>query len=995
MSVTEVVGGLGSWRLVLVPETPQHVRDALGFFGHVAIVDGPVDVEATGDAILAGARYVGVIRELPEPDDSGQEVGGSGMAFWLGDEDGKGYVLEGELDLSGKTLAQAVGLVLDPVHSVTVGTVHPKAGTMPAGSVYVFMSPRQVLQDVCDAFGVEYRVNGDGSVDVGTQAQLYQGTPEAVVWRFGSGSDPDLIALSGVFDVDATVYDWTTRVLMVGSRRVGEGEATTEERFITAAADMSGNPYLDLFGNPVVSTRIVSDSSVNEEGTAQSRAQLNLNRFGRVLRSFTLTSADYDTEGTFRVGDMLFVYDPDTGIVDPAVERTVAGRVIHPDTIRLTEATWTIKPGYTVAYRDQTGKWYDLTPFVTDEREGGRGDQLVVGDLPRSLSRPSGDPLQDRIDSTRPDTGVPSAPTGLVLSTDAYVAASGATLAFITAEWVKPTTNTDGTAYNDHSHFLIQSRWTGRGYTEGALRTSELNVDITGLAPALPHEVRVAAVDTGGKVGEWATAVIVTAEDDIAPSTPAAGTLSSFLGQLRLDWPGVDADGLRMSDDTKTVNVHIGTPGFTVAPDNRIDALSPFSPGVGIYDWPLGVDVEVKLQAEDHTGNLSQPSEGVVGETAPLGDNEIGSLSVGRLTGGILDAVVIVGQRIVSGGLTGQRTQMEPSGWRAFDANEDQTVNIDGLNNWMVGRFQAGREGERRIIIDSSYDAEHDTTGGGISFYAPDATSPSSTIRSFTTGGGEAISMSVPIGSGVAYASWNSIQVNDNPGIYLVSRHLDFIFGVGGTAGNGVFLIESTSSATISNPANRKSRYQVDAVNHVWWPATGPNTRGQMVLATAGSNLDVSPLLTLANRHNFGASLRYYSTSTGADAQLGVVAPNDASYHPIAASEFRLASDEALKEKIKPVSVLDELRSSDLQVVEFDWKDKGERRKKSGPPRAGKRRRQRGMLAGQVPKAMRAVGPDGVEFIDLSAGLATALGSIKELAAIVDEIARRTEGDTK
>lgn len=985
MSVTEVLEGLGSWRLQLVPETPRRIRDALGFFGHVAIVAGPVDVEASGDGLLAGARYVGVVRELPEPDEAGQQLAGSGMTFWLGDEDNKGYVIESELDLSGKTLTQAVTLILDPVNSVTIGTVHAHAGTLPAGTKFLYVSPRQALTDVCDAFGVEFRVNGNGSVDVGTQAELYQATPDAVVWRNSSGSDVDLKALTGQFDVDATVYDWSSRILMVGQTQGVEDEPTTF--FVTADADLASNPFVDLFGNPVVSTRVVSDST-QTEGTAQARADLNLNRFGRIARSFTLSSADYDTEGSFSVGDMVFVYDPDSGIVNPANERMLAGRLIHPDVIRLNEATWTVKPGYTVAYRSGAGVWYDLSSFVTAETTG-YGDQLVVGDLPRSLSRPGGDPLQDRIDSARTDTTIPAAPTGLTLDTEAYVTPSGETVSLIAAEWVKPTLNTDGTAYNDHSHYLVQSRWTGRAFGEGATRTESPEAELRGLTANLPHEVRVAAVDLGGKVGEWATATITTAADDIGPATPADPDLSSFLGQLRLDWSGVDADGNRMTSDTKTVNVHIGVPGFTASAANRVDALSPFGKGVGIYSWPLGEPVAVRLQAEDHTGNLSALSAEVVSETAPLGDNEIGELSVGKLIGGVLDAVVVIGQRITTA-LVGQRTQMEPSGWRAFDPDENLTVDINGVDNYMRGTFEAGAPGERRIIISSSFDAEHDTTGGGITFIAPDGAE--SYIRSYTAGG-EGLSMSVPVGSGTAYASWNSVQIQDDPSVFLVSRDVDIIFGRSGTAGAGVFLVEDTTSATISSGGVRRPRYQIDPTYHQWWTATssaGTTKRMQLGPISADA-LTESPILTWVNGYNFGAGIRFASTSGGASASLLVTNPAGSAYGGLTAV-ITDVSDESLKENIEPaVGVLDEVRRT-ARPVRFDWKVPG---KKPGQRKANStaelhggrlRGRQLGLLAHEAPEGMRVDLPDGLLGISPSAGLAYAFGSIRELADSLDEL---------
>src|SRR5215203_1596588 len=92
-SVTEVKQAPGRWDLQLKHGTPRSLIDALTPFGHVAFVPGRIDVAQTGDNLLRQARYVGVYRggKVAGEDFS---LEGSGIAFWLGDEDGKGPIIE-------------------------------------------------------------------------------------------------------------------------------------------------------------------------------------------------------------------------------------------------------------------------------------------------------------------------------------------------------------------------------------------------------------------------------------------------------------------------------------------------------------------------------------------------------------------------------------------------------------------------------------------------------------------------------------------------------------------------------------------------------------------------------------------------------------------------------------------------------------------------------------------------------------------------------------
>jgi hypothetical protein len=183
VSVTEVRQALGSWQLTLRAETPADVLDAVTPFGHLAVLPGRMtegDIQAAGDSLLSAARYVGVYRRREAGGEDGRTIlSGAGMAFWLGDEDSKGYVYETGITASG-TFSATVTTLLASVLSVTVGTLTAVPGDGGAfTSRFIYQSPRDALTYVTDTFGsstvpVGWRVNGNGTVDAGPESALYR-----------------------------------------------------------------------------------------------------------------------------------------------------------------------------------------------------------------------------------------------------------------------------------------------------------------------------------------------------------------------------------------------------------------------------------------------------------------------------------------------------------------------------------------------------------------------------------------------------------------------------------------------------------------------------------------------------------------------------------------------------------------------------------------------------------------------------------------------------
>jgi hypothetical protein len=725
--ITEVLQGLGSWEVRLVEETPQHVLDQLDWFGHVAVVSGPVDVEAAGDELLRRARYVGV--HMGKTDDD-RGLSGSGMVRWLGDEDDKArQVFISELSLTNKTLLEAVTAVLPA--TVTVGTVHPQPNAAQRyEGKHRFQSSRKALQSVCDAFGVEFRVNGDASVDVGTKAQLYRALPGAavpqpLVVRKGAGADVDVIALPGAFNAEKSLYDYTTDVVVIG-------QTTDEKQFATGQATASSLPYRDLFGNPVRVYRLISQSS-ETESSAPAVAQLKLNEFNRIRRSLSLRAEEYESEGAFAVGDDLYAYDPETGITDPNNELYFNGRVVHPDVIRCSGIAWPLVQGMTVGFRRGSGVWLDLTPYVTWESGG---NDITLGDLPKSLSRPTDDPLQLRVDAARGlDKVAPGPPTGLTLTTYALQDPGGGTTARIVGYWTAPTANADGSVPVDVSYYVFRWRVVGRPEWQTTV-AAETNTDVVGTLD-MQHEVQVAAVDARNNQSDWTLpGTIIASADNIAPPAPADPVVSNWLQQLRIVVSGLAADGTPMPPDTNRIEAHQGltatfTPDLSATSTTRVDSAPPG--GAVLYgSAPYGETRWVRLVAVDHSGNSSTPSGAVSGSTSKVVEDDVFDGAIGSaklkdlavITAKIADLAVNnakIGNLDVGKLIAGTFTADLVNAGRIRNATSGTRYDLDGTafrwyrDNTLTAEW-SGADATLRLY--NTTDATHTSTGHAIQFGA-------------------------------------------------------------------------------------------------------------------------------------------------------------------------------------------------------------------------------------------------------------------------------------
>lgn len=774
MTVTEVRQALGSWELRLRENVPRAVLDQLDYFGHIAIIPNKVSPAEYGDNLLAAARYVGVYRSRSSFDQ--YLLRGSGMAFWLGDEDNKGDVFESPVTLTAATFATSVNALLPPGGAVTAGVINGVAGTYTGE--HRWQTSRQSLDYVTDIFGAEWRVNNNATLDAGTISQLYVTDPKAIVLRRLSGADLKQRALPGRMEMGRDAEDFTTRVVLLG-----EGEGS---QIATGEADIVANPYNDLHGNDIVMTRLVSESDTTASNADQ-RAQILLNHFSQERASVNLSTSVYDIKGDVAVGDYVNVWDPDTGFYDNNREVYWEGQPINPIALRVIEMTWPVPAGWTVAFRRGDGTWLDLSPYYAGES----GETtIVVGDLSRSLA--SSEPIGFRPslpDSPTLDTTIPDAPAFTQFSIGTYQGADiSTTKAAIHVTWSTPL-NTDASTITDGAYYEIryrvsavlgyQIRWGNLSATRwgqlsanrwGAPISAPVSADpewvytqigwgtnqttILELTPGVTYEFQIRAVDSAypPHFGAFsASSFQTTVGDMFAPSTPAAPSVAGNLLSIQVTHNLGKASGgtFNLEPDIVRLTVHVGGSAvFMPSDENKvgemaanIGMMSAGIPAIGTFTIQPTEQVHVKVIAIDRSGNKSSPSASATVTAVLVDDSHVSSLSVTKLTAGTITANSILAGLIEVG--TGGTVSITQGAFNVKDALGNEIVQMGLLSDGKYGIRVNDANGDPQIrageLVGGGYGLEAiDETGALVSLstlaFGMEAAEESGAITVATTG---------------------------------------------------------------------------------------------------------------------------------------------------------------------------------------------------------------------------------------------------------------------
>lgn len=763
MAVNEVVTKLGSFELKLKGDMPREILDGIQYFGHIAVIPGTnINVPQYGDNLLNVARYVGVIRKKTIADsgegyEEGDELSleGVGMAFHLGDEDGKGAVYETPQTFVAQGFSSVVTSLLPT--SVTAGNISTGVSGTFTGA-FQYQTPRDSIQYICDtmsttAIPVTWRVNGNATLDAGPESGLYVTSPTCIIVRKGLGEDLTMRSLKGSIETELDVEDFTTRVVLLAEQD-GGGSIST------GAADIPINPYKDIHGNAIKLTRLVSESETTTLN-ADSRAALELSRYESARGALTLSTEDYDVQGTFKVGDYVYVYDPDAQLYDVNNEIVFRGRRLNPMKLKVYETEWAVTQGYSVGFRDNDGNWTDITRYIDFDTD--TNVKVVVGDFTRNLAS-SGEDIGTRLGSlTAPDTTVPGQTTFVTASfeTVTYLDSNGNAKARQKLVWNQPL-NTDLTAVTDGDYYQIQYRldtsefndfaqtWTAASTLtwDGAeFWNTPVNPDATPwasvfvgfgdtsavineLLTGVAYDFQIRLVDTSGNQGAFSSITSVTmSTDNIPPSTPAAPTVAGSTLNIQVSHTLGKASGgtYNLENDLGHLEIHYSLDqNFTPTNTSLVghlranaSTLAAQVPAIGSFPVLTTDSIWVKVIAVDLSGNKSSPSD-PSSVTASLIDSEnVSELTASKLSAGTIGADLILGANIQTAA-AGARSGMNQNGIFAYNAAGDQTFNVDAATGdvTIVGTFSSGPTGQRVEVAPS----DGVSTRGEVRFYSQDGT---------------------------------------------------------------------------------------------------------------------------------------------------------------------------------------------------------------------------------------------------------------------------------
>lgn len=368
MPVTERLQALGQWSLTLKPDTPKFVRDAISTpFQHVVITPSWVDVAGMDDAdILDIAMYNGVVLR-PGPQ---YEIGGVGLAWWLGDERGvpilRSPVSSGTGSSPLSTWVSSL-LALNPIGVGSVTGGGPVGGNV-AGA-FTYQSVRVALEAVFKYFQVEYRVNPDYTLDYGEADDLYGSAPVATAVPRGQGGRELNLKGFEVTDLDYSrdFTDFISHVVAAGRGGLGTAVGLVPlTEFGSADPTTGSGVFREAFFD-------VPEAAL---GFETNYAESIIARYSDV--DFVGVATDDFVRGSFGPGYLIDVYDSDRGLLDADNQDFYQGEVVFPKLVRVVGMSWPVQEGVGVYYRFResgiTGAaiWTDLTPYIEWERPGTR-----------------------------------------------------------------------------------------------------------------------------------------------------------------------------------------------------------------------------------------------------------------------------------------------------------------------------------------------------------------------------------------------------------------------------------------------------------------------------------------------------------------------------------------------------------------------------------------------------------------------------------------------
>lgn len=568
-------------------------------------------------------------------------------------------------------------------------------------------SAYKAFKDVAVAIGAEFKMNNDGTIDVGPPEALFTGhennTPQGMIVRDMSGADPSIQGYSGIdLSTEFNAEDYVSRVELIASNyglEINLGQA-----------DAKSVPYKDLFGNELERIQILSENDV-PDSLRDIRAEAYLNEYNKIQKTLNVGLEDYDVSGDIGVGDIIFVWDPDVGFEDTAAdaalenrdrhEITYQGQILHPIKIRVMGLSFPITESMGVFYRDGNGNYTDLTDYI--EFEVGV-TQIEVGSTTKNINEDlRGSASIISVGGTNEFT-VPDAPTGFSAATGTYQDGTGRPFAFAKLSWTEPT-NTDGSRITDGNMYRVRYRQVTDSdgnnlidqndnqvidYEYLTIEFGTTSAVIKGLGSQNTYEFGVAAIDNSGFSGGFSilTAVAMPSDATIPPEplppTGTYGTVAANPTRVQIQHnlgAAKDSDGNPISSpvnfslpvDIDHLNVYRGTTSnFTISSSNLVGQIEAKSAHVtlgipAIGDFPSTTEgvAYYKVTAVDVAGNESTAS------------------TAGQVTEELVNTAFISNAAITEAKI------------------EDLAVTSAKINSLEAGKITAGTISGKEIIIDT------------------------------------------------------------------------------------------------------------------------------------------------------------------------------------------------------------------------------------------------------------------------------------------------------
>ena len=604
------------------------------------------------------------------------------------------------------------------------------------------------INTISEQLETEYRINTNGTLDAGKKEVLFGGhgtnEPPAIIVRDVSGEDP---AISGLTPEQITAQ-FDAEDYVSGVELLTQAEGSSQQADHAEAFD-NNTPYKDLFGADLERIQFVGENNIPNIQRNE-RALAYLNEFKKVKKTLSLSLEEYDLQGDFSVGDMIYVYDPEIRFEDTEAKRIEDGRsslfevayrgqIINPEKIRITGITWPVKDGYGVYLRKVAStspyrvEYIDLSDYVSWETGN---TQLDIGDLQKRIGEDLrfSSAVTGVVSGTR-QTGVrkPRHPDTLVEGDLKLTSATvqddlGRDNAIIFVQWEEPTYD-NGSPVQNGLQYQIDWKPTN---TTGDYQSSFINwsstndFTIEGLQLNTSYEVRVIAILTNANTSEPATGTVTTALDTNAPSKPgpaatiAAGALRvqiiHNLGRAEDDSGNAIGSivNFTLQRDTHHLNVYASTSsGFSLSSANdkeqhKVGELNVGSasikhqiPVVGEVQMPNGSTHFFRFTAVDNAGNESSPSDeqsanGNLVATANISDAAITEAKIRNLavtdakidtlTAGKITAGTIAGQEIIVGTNTSDSAVIKSSNYSS--GSDGWIIKTDGTIEANTGNFR-------------------------------------------------------------------------------------------------------------------------------------------------------------------------------------------------------------------------------------------------------------------------------------------------------------------